>query len=50
MVLHRPVLKLRRAKSRRDARESGMAPLAADAPRAAPVVIAHDEQEAEEQE
>jgi len=50
MVLHRPVLKLRRAKSRRDARESGMAPLAADAPMAAPAVIAHDEQEAEEQE
>lgn len=29
MKLHRPVLKLRRAKSRRDARESGVAPLAA---------------------
>jgi hypothetical protein len=29
MQLHRPVLKLRRAKSRRDARESGLAPLAA---------------------
>jgi len=33
MKLHHPVLKLRRAKSRRDARESGMSPLAAvDAP------------------
>ena len=29
MKLHHPVLKLRRAKSRRDARESGLAPLAA---------------------
>ncbi|HSH89793.1 MAG TPA: DUF1631 family protein, partial [Ramlibacter sp.] len=29
MKLHRPVLKLRRAKSRRDAKESGVAPLAA---------------------
>ncbi len=29
MKLHHPVLKLRRAKSRRDARESGMAPLGA---------------------
>lgn len=29
MQLHRPVLKLRRAKSRRDARESGVAPLTA---------------------
>jgi len=38
MTLHRPVLKLRRAKSRRDARESGLAPLAAvDAP-PAPVI------------
>jgi hypothetical protein len=35
MKLHHPVLKLRRAKSRRDARESGMSPLAAvDAPAA----------------
>lgn len=48
MALHRPVLKLRRAKSRRDARESGMAPLAADEPMPGPVVIAHDEQEAQE--
>ena len=40
MKLHHPVLKLRRAKSRRDARESGMSPLAAvDAP-AAPQPLA----------
>jgi hypothetical protein len=38
MQLHRPVLKLRRAKSRRDARESGLAPLAAEERLAAPVV------------
>jgi hypothetical protein len=31
MKLHRPALKLRRAKSRRDARESGVAPLTAQA-------------------
>ena len=37
MKLHHPVLKLRRAKSRRDARESGVAPLMPmDAPAAAP--------------
>jgi hypothetical protein len=30
MALHRPALKLRRAKSRRDARESGVAPLASE--------------------
>jgi len=40
MQLHRPVLKLRRAKSRRDARESGMAPLAADVPAPSPVIVA----------
>ena len=40
MKLHRPVLKLRRAKSRRDARESGMAPLAADVPAPAPAIVA----------
>jgi hypothetical protein len=34
MALHRPVLKLRRAKSRRDAHESGLAPLAAMEPAA----------------
>ncbi len=40
MTLHRPVLKLRRAKSRRDARESGVAPLAAEEPAPAQVFIA----------
>ena len=47
MALHRPVLKLRRAKSRRDALESGMMPLAADEPTPAPVAIAQA-QEAQE--
>jgi hypothetical protein len=37
MQLHHPVLKLRRAKSRRDARESGMVPLSAVDHAAAPV-------------
>ena len=41
MKLHHPVLKLRRAKSRRDARESGMVPMSAvEAPAAPPVVAA----------
>lgn len=44
MTLHRPVLKLRRAKSRRDARESGMAPLAAVERIPEPVVIAQEEE------
>jgi len=48
MTLHRPVLKLRRAKSRRDARESGMARLAADEPIPATVVIAEAPEEQEE--
>ena len=49
MTLHRPVLKLRRAKSRRDARESGVAPLAADEPIQSAVVIARAQDEQEEQ-
>ncbi|MDF2467486.1 MAG: hypothetical protein K0Q43_5721 [Ramlibacter sp.] len=48
MTLHRPVLKLRRAKSRRDARESGIAPLPADEPMPAAVVIAEAQNEEEE--
>lgn len=41
MKLHHPVLKLRRAKSRRDARESGMAPLGVvEAPAEAPAPAA----------
>ncbi|HMA07963.1 MAG TPA: DUF1631 family protein, partial [Ramlibacter sp.] len=43
MKLHHPVLKLRRAKSRRDARESGLAPLGAvESPAAVPAVAAVD--------
>jgi hypothetical protein len=43
MKLHHPVLKLRRAKSRRDARESGLAPLGAvEAPAAPPALAAVD--------
>jgi hypothetical protein len=38
MKLHNPVLKLRRAKSRRDARESGVAPLGAVDEQAAPLL------------
>jgi hypothetical protein len=48
MTLHRPVLKLRRAKSRRDARESGVAPRPADERMAAPVVIADTQQAKDE--
>jgi hypothetical protein len=41
MKLHHPVLKLRRAKSRRDARESGLAPLAVvDKAASAPTAVA----------
>jgi hypothetical protein len=42
MKLHRPVLKLRRARSRRDARESGLSPLAADDVSAAAPLAAND--------